>query len=666
MPSGTPKPWAPSPSPLASPDHLKAQLSPLGVPSPQLTADELAAQEEWTSRPTARDPLSVGRSSRGQVLSKRSEWLSLGTTRTLRARDVIPTPPMVIKRYRNERWASYDAKASHLQQPSTTMSSGGLASGLPFALSMPRQRREAVPRRVLDGAALIFEGGGRAGETDPADLHRVIVSAERGGYHNVEEEGFEAFSGLSMVDCSGNALPLTPFGALPALQELILACNSMQLVAEIAPGRSFLRLTTLDLSFNMLTEASIGELAQVPLLSTLKLKCNGLEAMPRNLDSFVQLTDLDLSQNSLSMPQTFRDLLSMKRMRVLDLSENAFDRVPTLDTARASSVVQDLRLHCNRFATFASVERLVALTLLDKVTLHDNLFCTGRRVELEVIQSALSTGVWNFKCLLEPPSRAHGGVAFTRPAAFVSLTALKLAAMASPAARCARREYDDALQRNVDSWSAVNRVAMKRKEPVENDGWTSPVERAALEAVAIEDAANELESGVSAGFFMTAETEWKKPQARGTSKTSGMGLLSEEQIRRNFFAECKQLLPGQLPRTVERSSSSSIGLSGQFREMPASKLKATLNHMRHCLKHPITVNDPSVPIANFGVPTQSSRRKRDAAALRRSARERNHSDVTAFSGKPSATRKVVPRALRPSEIDALADALDRSVRLVRS
>ena len=669
-------------------------------------------------------------------LPRRSEWACLGTTRTLRARDVLPQPRMVIKRYRDERWASYGNRMPHVQ---------------PRALSSHRSASRVGGNslrksEMLDTAALLRESGGDPSDR-PKDVVRVIVDSGngRGGYRYVDELALGQFENLQMVDASGNSIPFNPFGSLMALEELTLACNSLQLITEIRPSQ-FPKLLTLDLSYNMLTEASLGELSEIPLLTTLKLKCNGLDAMPRNLQNFMMLTELDLSQNNLYMPQTMSDLLSMKRMRTLDLSDNKFTTVPTLGlgrsvskaasasagasipTPRASSVVQSLRLERNCFESFESTKKLVALTLLDTVTMWGNPLCFGKRRERDAVLNAMDSGVFAFTCLLdEPAGSGFGGGATTTggtaaaagpggasgteelgatsstkvnatigavpmraPERITSFRAIQQRASKSRASAAARAKYASELQLNLDSWSAVADGARKTAQGSGMSGWESPgAEARRLKAEAAAARAVGDDWG-DAGFFMTAEQEWKKPLPEGKSKTHGMGLMSEEQIRRNFFADCKQLLPGVLPSGLEppspqeargrRGVASGVaaprGQSGSYQEMSSSKLKATYNHMRHCLKFPLTSHDPSVPIASFGLPTKASRRKHGA---RRSGRVRARGGRSGSSsatgvdsgggwGRDGALAKEPlrePHTLRPAEFERLADALDRTVQLVK-
>ena len=654
-------------------------------------------------------------------LPRRSEWACLGTTRTLRARDVLPQPRMEIKRYRDERWASYGNRMPHVQP-------GALLS----RRSASRMRGDGLcASEMLDAEALLRESGGDPSDT-PQDVVRVIVDSGRngrGGYRYVDELALGQFESLQMVDASGNTLPFNPFGSLMALQELTLACNSLQLITEIRPSQ-FPKLLTLDLSYNMLTEASLGELSEIPLLTTLKLKCNGLDAMPRNLQNFMMLTELDLSQNNLHMQQTLSDLLAMKRMRTLDLSDNKFAEVPALGlgrsaskaasagagasvpTPRASSVVQSLRLERNRFETFHSTKKLVALTLLDTVTLWGNPLCFGKRRERDAVLDAMDSGVFSFNCLLDEPAGSAaaagggggvtsnaeelgatssaevnatiGAVPMRAPERITSFRTIQQRANKSRASAAARAKYAGEVQLNLDSWSAVADAAQKTARGGGMEGWESPgaeARRLKAEAAAAHAVGDDWSD---AGFFMTAEQEWKKPLPEGRSKTHGMGLMSEEQIRRNFFAECKQLLPGALPSGLKPPSpqgsrgqsgvAAPRGRPGTYQEMSSSKLKATHNHMRHCLKFPLTSHDPSVPIASFGLPTKASRRKHGARGSGR-VRERGGGSSSAIGvdsgggwGRDGALAKEPqrkPHTLRPAEFERLADALDRTVQLVK-
>merc|ERR1712159_235331 len=67
------------------------------------------------------------------------------------------------------------------------------------------------------------------------------------------------------------------------------------------------------------------------------LKCNSLQHLPPELQKFVFLTELDVSQNALTtLPPS---LLSLERLSLLDISENKLKELPA-DIGKLSALKQ--------------------------------------------------------------------------------------------------------------------------------------------------------------------------------------------------------------------------------------------------------------------------------------------------------------------------------------
>ena len=90
-------------------------------------------------------------------------------------------------------------------------------------------------------------------------------------------------------------------------------------------------ISILDLSFNRMRTIKSGAFGGLLSLRTLKLRSLGLQHVEAHgLDDFVALVELDLSDNQLSMPNTFAKLIkALPALKSLQLSGNDLRNVST-------------------------------------------------------------------------------------------------------------------------------------------------------------------------------------------------------------------------------------------------------------------------------------------------------------------------------------------------
>lgn len=171
----------------------------------------------------------------------------------------------------------------------------------------------------IDGFYLLEVGG----LSFPEDLQQVNITDRK--LSSVVDEDLMYFSELLYVDASENYLPVYPFGALPQLRELRLACNHIETVGDLY---GFDKLLYLDLSYNKLKAEAILDLAAMPMLKELDISGNGMTSLPVDLSSFACLEKLVMEYNKFDDNSIFLALATIPNLRHLDCSHNYFSFLP--------------------------------------------------------------------------------------------------------------------------------------------------------------------------------------------------------------------------------------------------------------------------------------------------------------------------------------------------
>lgn len=193
-------------------------------------------------------------------------------------------------------------------------------NGNPTQTMPPQDVQDDVNKREIDGFYLLEVSG----TSFPEDLQHIVISDRK--LKTVVDEDLTYFSELQYVDVSENFLPLFPFGALPKLRELRIACNRIHKIEELF---GFNQLMYLDMSYNQLQYQCIEFLYDLPLLKELDLSGNGLRHMPTDLFRFESLEKLILQYNKFDDNQLFRAFGTMPVLRCLDVSNNFFSSFPS-------------------------------------------------------------------------------------------------------------------------------------------------------------------------------------------------------------------------------------------------------------------------------------------------------------------------------------------------
>ncbi len=158
----------------------------------------------------------------------------------------------------------------------------------------------------------------------PEDLQHIIISDRK--LKSVVDEDLTYFSELLYMDVSENFLPLFPFGALPKLRELRIACNRIKKIEELF---GFNQLMYLDMSYNQLQYQCVEHLYDLPMLKELDLSGNALRHLPSDLFRFESLEKFILQYNKFDDNQLFRSFATMPALRYLDVSNNYFSSFPS-------------------------------------------------------------------------------------------------------------------------------------------------------------------------------------------------------------------------------------------------------------------------------------------------------------------------------------------------
>lgn len=216
----------------------------------------------------------------------------------------------------------------------------------------------------IDGFYLLEVGG----LSFPEDLQQVNLADRK--LQTVIDEDLAYFSELLYVDVSENFLPLHPFGALPVLRELRMACNHIKHVGELY---GFENLLYLDLSYNSLTPEAVLELSAMPRLKEVDLSGNQLRALPADLSGFAVLEKLVLEYNKFDDNAVFVSIATIPNLRALDVSHNFLSHLPKAAVEyHGYKFLEVLDLSFNYFSTEDDVNLLLQMPRLLRVLLYGN------------------------------------------------------------------------------------------------------------------------------------------------------------------------------------------------------------------------------------------------------------------------------------------------------
>lgn len=130
--------------------------------------------------------------------------------------------------------------------------------------------------------------------------------------------------GLTKLNLSHNKLEELPtLEFLGKLEELNLQCNRLKVMPDVS---NCVKLYTLDVSVNVITEFDGKMLNNLMTLRVLYLSNNKLVSLPEEVCNLVALTSLDVSNNSLNeLPS---NLCNLKHLRHLLVAENLLPTIP--------------------------------------------------------------------------------------------------------------------------------------------------------------------------------------------------------------------------------------------------------------------------------------------------------------------------------------------------
>ncbi|MFQ3576001.1 MAG: hypothetical protein SNJ77_06150 [Cytophagales bacterium] len=150
-------------------------------------------------------------------------------------------------------------------------------------------------------------------------------------------EGLQHFTGLSIIEISGNDLESLPdLSKLNRLEQLILSRNKLTNIEAVLRISS---LKTLDVSHNRLDR--LGDLSSLINLEKLFANHNRMTVFP-DLSQNGQLLNLHLSNNQL---RSVTSMQNLNMLRTIDLSYNLFRQFPDLSSLTG---IRDIFLNNNQ------------------------------------------------------------------------------------------------------------------------------------------------------------------------------------------------------------------------------------------------------------------------------------------------------------------------------
>ena len=217
---------------------------------------------------------------------------------------------------------------------------------------------------TLDGFVLLES----TGLALPDDVIYIILTSKR--FTKVIENDLVFFTGLLHLDLSENFLDLAPFGCLPNLKELRLACNAIrEIYMDDLDADSFPALMLLDLSYNSLTTNSVLALSRIPLLKELDISGNKLTEMPTSMSEFKCLEKLVLENNKFDDIKVFNQLATAPNLRDCFLAYNFLWKFPT---TKGFKMLETLDVAFNYFGAEENVEGVLSLSRLRSLVLYGN------------------------------------------------------------------------------------------------------------------------------------------------------------------------------------------------------------------------------------------------------------------------------------------------------
>lgn len=245
--------------------------------------------------------------------------------------------------------------------------SGNLAPHSPLAI----QKSKPIVSTVVDEQHSILDGFyllEATGLAFPEDIQEVILSDK--GLRGVVADDLSFFSEILYMDLSENSLDLFPFGAIPKLRELRLACNNITKFPKLLGFHSLLYL---DLSYNRIAKYSIQALDVLPNLKELDLSGNNLKSLPPDMYRFESLEKLVLDYNKIDDNGIFESLGSVPNLRHLGLSNNYL----SIFSARACEdnnfrLLEFLDISFNYFGQDEDIENATRLPRMISIMLYGN------------------------------------------------------------------------------------------------------------------------------------------------------------------------------------------------------------------------------------------------------------------------------------------------------
>ena len=237
----------------------------------------------------------------------------------------------------------------------------------PVSIALAAQQKTALAneaRATLDGFMLLEA----CGMALPDDARQASLPDRSIGA--VVEEDLQFFTGLLVLDVSENHLALAPFGTLPRLKELRIACNSIHTIEDLY---GFDHLMYLDISYNKLTLRSVQALDVLPNLKDIDLSGNNLRGLPFEMYRFRSLERLVIDNNKIDDNNIFSILCTVPNLRYLSAAYNYLYKFsPECCAEGYFRLLTTLDVSFNYFGNEGDVQPISELPRLTTVMLFGN------------------------------------------------------------------------------------------------------------------------------------------------------------------------------------------------------------------------------------------------------------------------------------------------------
>eukprot|EP00755_Sulcionema_specki_P005952 Sspe_Gene.34182::Locus_16630_Transcript_1_1_Confidence_1.000_Length_1915::g.34182::m.34182 len=260
-------------------------------------------------------------------------------------------------------------------------------------------RGRMLRKRVLDGFFLLEA----CHVEDPEDAVEAVVA--NSSLTGVVPDDLSFFTSLEFLDIGENQVEFAELSNLTNLEELHMHCCLLHQIS--VPEGSFLKLETLNVSFNSLSEGVFTNLSKLPSLVRLDLSCNNLKTLPEDMSGLVNLQQLALEGNELSSESTFHSLGSLGRLREVNLNRNKLSKVPKL-LPGGFPALEILGLAACDFHFFEDLYSLTEYKALRRVVLWGNPI-ERRRKDTDIL--VYEMGTLDVQVILDgplPPRRKVG------------------------------------------------------------------------------------------------------------------------------------------------------------------------------------------------------------------------------------------------------------------